>query len=182
MMWHHCSISGFRRSNGLPRRSGAPADAIGRPSPLRAVFCTETAPCGALCAATPPFSARRRRHLNRFVPFRLDFAGILFNVFAIFLYDSDAVFNQASGSCFAAPVGCSHSAFLFLRPGAASGSRSALSESPTRRPLPQGFFHGYSPVVMVMIVNHALSGIAVRCAEPGPDGPSTLHGVSSPLS
>lgn len=44
--------------------------------------------------------------------------GILFNVFAIFLYDSDAVFEQ-------------------------------------------GFFHGYTPVVLVMILNHAMSGIAV---------------------
>lgn len=45
-------------------------------------------------------------------------AGIVFNVFAIFLYDSDAVLSQ-------------------------------------------GFFHGYTPVVGVMILNHALSGIAV---------------------
>ena len=44
--------------------------------------------------------------------------GVIFNIFAIFLYDYDAVFGN-------------------------------------------GFFHGYNGVVCVMIVNHALSGIAV---------------------
>ena len=44
--------------------------------------------------------------------------GVIFNVFAIFLYDYDAVFGQ-------------------------------------------GFFHGYNGIVCVMIINHALSGIAV---------------------